>query len=95
MEDDLAWEYLKVKPRKSKVDLYAETPGTEALPPPLIPLAPQQSNSMVGLCSDTLHIEFICDIVLVSFFRNEVYESYMIMYIFFVYSLIMLQRCVS
>ena len=45
IRDVLARTPLKVKPRKSKVDLDAETPGTEALPPPLIPLAPQQSSS--------------------------------------------------
>ena len=43
IEDILARTPLIIKPRKSKVDLDAETPGTEALPPPLIPLAPASS----------------------------------------------------
>ena len=42
----------QVKPRKSKVDLDAETPGTESLPPPLIPLAPGSSSTQSSAVSE-------------------------------------------
>lgn len=42
---------LTVKERKCKVDLDAETPGTEALPPPLIPLAPESSSCSNDACT--------------------------------------------
>ena len=39
IDDAIKRTPLIVKERKRKVDLDAETPGTEALPPPLIPIA--------------------------------------------------------
>ena len=36
---------LDIKPRKRKVDLDAETPGIEALPPPMLPLVMTNENA--------------------------------------------------
>ena len=52
VDDVIARTPLKVKPRKSKVDLDAETPGTESLPPPLIPLAPGNSSRQSNATAD-------------------------------------------
>ena len=55
--DDAIRRYpLVVKEQKRKVDLDAETPGTEALPPPLIPIAASTQappvQSLTGVSAD-------------------------------------------
>jgi hypothetical protein len=50
----LARAPLLIQPRKVKVDLDADTPGTEHLPPPLLPLVVNGDLSSVGVCGSVM-----------------------------------------